>query len=267
MTCWLTVSLTREDKVVAATQAPLVVRSSAPPATPTNDLSAFGSRDRLGDGACAALAWTNQKYPDAMCAAASPLAYERHACAYMLGDMLGASRLALGGDDYYYSARAVETAFQGATAARRAAIRRAFGAGSVAARYYARVAATSGDFAWTAHPDGAAPRPRSRPGSTTKALGSPPPAYCVAGTGLATGRACGAPGDRRIAGSSRSMRASRRASAATRRAHGSSSSPQPTTTPWTACARSATTSANSARSLSAARAHSLRASATGYRGR
>ena len=180
MTCWLTVSLTREDKVVAATRAPLVVRSSAPPATPTNDLSAFGSRDRLGDGACAALAWTDQKYPDAMCAAASPLAYERHACAYMLGDMLGAPRLALGGDDYYYSTRAVETAFQGATAARRAAIRRAFGAGSVAARYYARVAATSGDFAWTAHPDGAAAA--AAVAAWVHDEGSrfaPPPADCV----------------------------------------------------------------------------------------
>lgn len=155
-TCWLTASLARNDRVVAVTRAPLLVRSSALPAAPTDDLRAFGSRGRLGNGACAALAWTGRAYPDAMCAAASPRAYERHACAYMLGDMLGAARLALGGGDYYYSARAVATAFQGATAARRAAIRRGFGAGSVASRYYARVAATSGDFAWTAHPDGAA---------------------------------------------------------------------------------------------------------------
>ena len=70
--------------------------------------------------------------------------------------------------------------------------------------------------------------------------------------GLATGRVVRSPWRSAHCRASRSMRASRRASAATRRAHGSSSSPQPTTTPWTACARSATTSANSARSLRAA---------------
>ena len=161
--CWVTLSFVvapspswaaRADHratadVKATTRAPLLALATRPREVDA-ETAAFLSGAQLDDATCRELAWAHHKhnYPLAMCAHVSRETFERAYCAYSLGDYIGMPRLALLHGDYTESA--VRESFP-RRAARDAAVS-AYGASSLLARYYARVAAAHVGFAWTEHP-------------------------------------------------------------------------------------------------------------------